>query len=636
MSGIGEIFLNNIKPAADQVSSNVSNEGYEKLSSMKNGDTFSAKVISNSDGNVTLRMPGGNIINARLSSDMVLTEGQTVSFEVKNSGSSISLSPLLTNTSTDVNVLKALNMASLPVTDVTVDMTSKMMQAGVSVNKDSLLSMYENIRSNPGADASDVIDLNKLGLEINNENLKNIDAYKNLSYQIDRGMQEIAEKTDQALLDLVKGGESENALKLMDSVMDAALSFMPENEDEIPEDLKQLVENLSDGDPDAHAGAEKPDSSLSQDMQTDLPGGKSAPLSVSYDSLPGSIQGEEVISSQKPDESVISDPASKALQLLKMMQDGGGQTKQEESTTVRNDNSAGDAEAVLPGDKGVSSSSASQISDLQQSDIQHSFDRTVSLYREITGKSDYKPANVYELLKDISELSGKDRSAFLGSDDSRRLVFEVLKNQWNITPSEVADKEKVESLYKRLTSQISTISDGLVSVGMQNSPANNAANNMNSNIDFLNQLNQMYAYIQLPLKLSGGDNAHGDLYVYSNRKNLSSDDSNVTAFLHLDMDNLGPVDVYVSMDVRAGGKVSTRFTVADDETLDLLNDHMDMLTERLKKRGYDLNCTMGIKGEEKSPEEDALDKGGVNLLLLRQTGGGSLNLTGTRSFDVRA
>ena len=179
------------------------------------------------------------------------------------------------------------------------------------------------------------------------------------------------------------------------------------------------------------------------------------------------------------------------------------------------------------------------------------------------------------------------------------------------------------------------LKDGLVSANAQNTPAFNATNNMSSNIDFLQQINQMYAYIQLPIKLSGGESAHGDLYVFSNKKNMSSDDSVVTAFMHLDMDNLGPVDVYVSMDVNAGGKVSTNFTVADDEILDFLNDNMHLLTDRLAKRGYDLQASMKVKGEEEDPEENALDKGGVNLLLVHAGTAGSYKGS-MRSFDVRA
>ena len=102
------------------------------------------------------------------------------------------------------------------------------------------------------------------------------------------------------------------------------------------------------------------------------------------------------------------------------------------------------------------------------------------------------------------------------------------------------------------------------------------------------------------------------------------------------MDHLGPVDVYVAMDLKSGGKVQTNFTVADDEILSFLEENIHLLNERLNKRGYDLSCKMSLKGKEESPDEDALSQGGVNLLLLHAGSGIGAVTAGMRSFDVRA
>ena len=211
MAGIGEIFLNSIKNVTETPASNVSGEGYSQLASMKNGDTFTAKVVRNNGSDVTLKLPGGNLINARLGSEMSITEGQNVTFQVKNNASSISISPLLTNTATDVSVLKALDQASLPVTDTSTAMVTEMMKAGLPIDRASILDMYSGISANPQAPVSDVVDLAKLGLPVTPENLENIGNYKNLSYQIDRGMQDIADKTGQALMDMISSGDTKNA-----------------------------------------------------------------------------------------------------------------------------------------------------------------------------------------------------------------------------------------------------------------------------------------------------------------------------------------------------------------------------------------------------------------------------------------
>ena len=54
------------------------------------------------------------------------------------------------------------------------------------------------------------------------------------------------------------------------------------------------------------------------------------------------------------------------------------------------------------------------------------------------------------------------------------------------------------------------------------------------------QINQTYAYIQLPLHLRQGEHKTGELFVYTNKKNLAGRDGRVSALLHLDMEHLGP------------------------------------------------------------------------------------------------
>jgi hypothetical protein len=599
MAGIGEIFLNSIKNVTETPASNVSGEGYSQLASMKNGDTFTAKVVRNNGSDVTLKLPGGNLINARLGSEMSITEGQNVTFQVKNNASSISISPLLTNTATDVSVLKALDQASLPVTDTSTAMVTEMMKAGLPIDRASILDMYSGISANPQAPVSDVVDLAKLGLPATPENLENIGNYKNLSYQIDRGMQDIADKTGQALMDMISSGDTKNAAGLMNTLIDTALSHISEIED------PYIEEGMQSG---SAAGTDTMQTGNAENASNAIPNEAGNPQEA-------------------------SDPAARALELLKAMQDPGAAEGAKASGINEGQTAAVNVE-----------NTGAQNGSLQNISFKDAFDQTVTLMRTLTGDSEYQPAGTADLLRDISlfqqkALESGDMSGLkklLSSDPLKSLTLDVLKNEWSIQPSEVADKDKVESLYRRLNGQLSMLKEGLAAAGAQNTPAFNAVNNMSSNIDFLQQINQMYAYIQLPLKLSGGDSAHGDLYVFSNKKNMTSDDSVVTAFLHLDMDNLGPVDVYVSMDVKAGGKVSTSFTVADDETLDLLNDHMDQLTERLKGRGYDLKCSMKLKDDDTEPEADALKEGGVNLLLVHAGGPGGSYSSGMRSFDVRA
>ena len=141
----------------------------------------------------------------------------------------------------------------------------------------------------------------------------------------------------------------------------------------------------------------------------------------------------------------------------------------------------------------------------------------------------------------------------------------------------------------------------------------------------MNQMNNLFTYVQLPLKMAGNQ-AHGDLYVYTNKKSLANKDGNVSALLHLDMEHLGPLDVYVAMQ-KNQNKVNTNFTLQDEAALDLIAEHIHILDERLEKRGYSMNANFQIK-EKDAPETNVMQE------ILAQHK--NISVLSKTSFDMRA
>ncbi|MBO5113565.1 MAG: flagellar hook-length control protein FliK [Lachnospiraceae bacterium] len=210
---------------------------------------------------------------------------------------------------------------------------------------------------------------------------------------------------------------------------------------------------------------------------------------------------------------------------------------------------------------------------------------------------------------------------FSGKEFQQAIKNEMIK-QWLLTPEDVGKEHKAEELYEKLNSQLSRFSQTLnQSVGADTSLAK-AVSNLSGNIDFMNQMNQVFTYIQLPLKLQSQE-ANGELYVYTNKKNLAKKDGEVSALLHLDMENLGSVDVYVSM---KDTKVSTQFRLKDDSALDLIAGHIDLLNERLNKRGYTMNASFVKKTDEET--------GSVMEEILKQDK--NISILSGYSFDARA
>lgn len=208
-------------------------------------------------------------------------------------------------------------------------------------------------------------------------------------------------------------------------------------------------------------------------------------------------------------------------------------------------------------------------------------------------------------------LTGKEFSSLLKKE---------LTKQWFLEPQEVGEENKVEKLYERLNTQLKNLSHALEETVKADNPLARTVSTVSGNIDFMNQLNQMFTYVQIPLKLQGKE-ANGELYVYTNKKNLAQKDGKVSALLHLDMEHLGGVDVHVAMEEK---RVSTKFYLADDKALDLVAQNIHILNERLEKRGYSMSSEFLHRDEAGNVLEEIL-KQDKNISVLSGY-----------SFDARA
>lgn len=215
----------------------------------------------------------------------------------------------------------------------------------------------------------------------------------------------------------------------------------------------------------------------------------------------------------------------------------------------------------------------------------------------------------------------KNAGRLLKSPGFREQFEKALSDRFRLTPEEVSKEDSVSRLYSKLNETVKSLMEQMEAGSKTQTPVYNALNNVNSNLEFMNQLNQTFNYVQIPLKLSG-QNATGELYVYSNKKSLARSDGNVSALLHLDMDHLGPVDVHVTLNEQ--NNVKTRFYLKDDAALDLISENIDILNKRLEKRGYRMDSEFINKNEGSS----------VISEILSDTR--NISVISTTSFDARA
>lgn len=564
-----------------------------QIRSMVPGQTIQGEIVSKNGGEIQIRLADDMIMNAKLEQNMNLEVGKNMTFEVRNNGRALTLSPLFANTATAANTLKALDMALLPVNETTVEMTKLMMEAGLSVDKNSLQQVYREINLYPDTRISDIVDLHRLSLPVDAENIEQIASYKNLTHQIIYGMTDVANELNSVINSMVSAGDIEGAAKLYSQILSLAGENNP-----VPQEAATEASS-------AEGKSEQNviDTNISETQANVADNAK--------------IIIEESYTDAVTDMAETADKGA-AASALSLLEENAGKSK------------ANDTEGKT-GNVASSGNGFSTVNAISTEDAAEAPEAIADRLSRITGKNIPSDTEQSILIKMANEsiqkaLSEHDTGMLrklLEDPGLQKAVNEGLQKAWTLKPEDVADSEKVEELYSRLDRQLRGLSQALENAGQTSQNAYKAVTGMTRNVDFLQQLNQMYAYVQLPLRLNQG-NAHGDLYVYTNKKNLSAKDGKVSALLHLDMEHLGPVDVYVAME---NSNVSTNFYVQDDSMLDFLSEHMDILTARLKKRGY--NCTFGLQVRGMDEEKE----GGVKTLLKRQDGHVAL---AQYAFDVRA
>lgn len=475
------------------------------------GQTLRGEVVSREGNNAQIRLLQDVLVDAKVDADIRLELGQNITFQVKNNGQTLNLSPLFTNMATEGTVLKALDMASLPVNENTVAMTKQLMDAGLPIDKNTLQQIWHESNAFPDAEILDLVNLHRVELPVTEENITQMASYRNLTHQLTAGIAETGESLTNMLQGLVESGDIEQAATIYSEV------------------LKLLAFEDAAGE------------TVTGQQQTEGP-------------LPE--PGVDVTVTPEEAEQMPVQPSATAPEAVP-----GQKTIIEEPTETAPDN----GQTIKENPGAEKTQEAPQLQNLQKLLKQGLETKDIPLLRSILHNSK------------VAELPAK-----------------LLADRWSIKPEDVESPERVEELYQKLGKQLKGLSNLLEENGQRGSSAYQNVTNLSQNVDFLQQINQTYAYIQLPLHLRQGEHKTGELFVYTNKKNLARKDGQVSALLHLDMEHLGPLDVYVAL---KDTKVSTKFYVQNDAILDYLEANMDVLTERLQKRGYDCKCETTLHTE---------------------------------------
>lgn len=494
------------------------------------GQSITGEVLFRDGSNILISMGENQLLQAKLEGNMSAQPGQLLTFQIKNnSANKVVLSPLFENLSQDPNVSKALQAAGIPETNVTAGMVKAMMQEGLPINRQSLYQMTRMMNANPQVDVQTLAQMQRMNLPVTSENIFQFEAYKNFQHQLGESLSDIADAFTQSFQEMTGSGEIQQGLNFYKEVLGVLTEGF--QEPEIAEGKSGQMEAVKEG-------AEQILQNADSDGKESVPGVSDAVREAASDAVKEAVSDIAKETGNGQENQSLTLPEKELNELVKQLKQAG-----------------------MP-------------------------DRVVGAVAQnrMSGQ-----ALLHEVEKMLSDEALPDKEKLfdlLEGKEFKHVLKNEMNRQWLLLPEDVGKENSVDKLYERLNSQMNRLNQVLSQNAKEDVPLAKAVSNVSNNIDFMNQLNQMFTYVQIPLKMHGKE-ANGELFVYTNKKSLAKKDGSVSALLHLDMEYLGGLDVYVALTDK---KVSTKFYLQDEGALDLIAQNIDLLNKRLEERGYSANA----------------------------------------------
>ena len=536
------------------------------------GSAISGQVMKVEGDTVYVKLPS-EVLTAKLQEGVNLQPGQSVTFAVSGiSDKQITLQALFQNSAQTQVLGKALEQAGIVQTADSLSMVDAMMREGMSVDKNSLWQMYRQVLDHPQTTGENIVLMNRLQIPVNDLTAAQFQNLQNANGQLAQAANALTDSLFAEFADMAAQSPQEAAAFMKELVLLLGESSQTE--------AGQIGALFAEG------------QEVPQDVQP--PDGNQQPAA-------GNSTGQTEAAGDR----VAGQPA-------------GGQTAE----------NGVDARLAFDGQVQAESDGRQVQAEADGGRLQGPNAEKLSTDGQIvsseTAENRSQPGvdSLAELMKSDLFTKGDTRQLLrlFSSKEFRNLLTEQMKENFLLKPEMVADKEEVEQFFTKLREQVSRLAQTVSEAGKAQTQLFTQTNQLRENLDFLHQLSQTMQYVQLPLRMAGQETT-GDLYVYANKKGLTKEDS-ISAFLHLDMEHLGPVDVYVAMQNR---KVNTHFYLQDDAMIDFIQAHIHLLNERLEQKGYQMQTEVSQKDTPSKVTEEMRKDQEEESVCINQY-----------SFDVRA
>ncbi|MSS62397.1 flagellar hook-length control protein FliK [Velocimicrobium porci] len=237
--------------------------------------------------------------------------------------------------------------------------------------------------------------------------------------------------------------------------------------------------------------------------------------------------------------------------------------------------------------------------------------------KELISSGDASVKEVLTTLKNVLSFTPANETKELFHSKEFLKIFQTfLLSEWTLTPKDLKDPQKMNSFYDKMYQQLEHLSK----LNLGRGSGETASNSLKQNLLFTQTLNDIFTYIPLPLRLKE-QLTQADLYVYTKKKDLAANSSNLSVLLHLDMEFLGSLDIHLTLN---NNRINAKFYSEEENTKQLLLNNIADLEHNLNEKGYLFQSEFSIQEKSVDIVKDFMEQGVKSTSLKRYT------------FDIRA
>lgn len=586
--------------------------GHEEKPAQVNreGNIIKGEIIDLRFQEAKIRLePGGQVIAARIDGKVPLYIGQTAEFVITGKSDEQIILRLVSPDNAPMHdiVYKALYSAGLATSEKNMAIVRELLKYQMPLDKETILKFIKLTAAYPNTDIKPLILLHKNNLPVNPVNIAQMEAYQKGMHRILGEINNLVENMGIYLEKIISDAYHENIIFTGISGDKSYTGNTPPADNAMNEDVKDGLKAKDAGiKPANHRGGDVPGGLMQADGKIHFRDIMNLYRELIY-ILKDGQETDTFYSLDTPIQSVLSDE-----ELAKL---------KEALRPVPDLYDTGKEQADKAGYKGLGLATLGDymnlLFDLQDKGYVKPLDENIfssGLFEALTGIAD-----------SVSD-SGKEKLLkLLRESNYPKRIAEAFHSRWTLSPDSLKEKIMDKKFFRRLYEDLEKLKDlgklkGLTDIKLPEiSNIRLSVNKLQDNLQFMRDLNELFLYLQLPLRLAGQD-AHGDLYVFTRKGKAYDDKESINVLLHLDMANLGPVDIHMTMMDR---KVNAVFYL-EKTSEPLISAHLHELSDALQNKGYQFQVRTKISDSKPDFITDILHKDISGKII------------STYSFDIRA